>query len=57
MSHPSEAARSETPVALITLPTYGQGAVAWRRDPAPVGVEFDRIGPDDHVRLLEFLTV
>ncbi len=31
--------------------------IRWWRDPALVGVEFDRIGPDDQVRLLEFLTV
>ena len=36
-------------------PLHATAEVCWRREPALVGVQFTRIGPDQQVRLVEFL--
>jgi hypothetical protein len=36
-------------------PVHASAEIIWRRDPALVGVQFQRMSPDDQARLIEFL--
>jgi hypothetical protein len=45
----------ELTVVLPDWRLHSSAAVRWRRDPALIGVDFDRIGAEEQARLAEFL--